>query len=372
MYNTFAQTSKICLFNTVEDFVWAFRLGNEDLIITNKFIYEPLLKGLDLSCQIIFQEEYGQGEPSDVMVNAIAAKLRPLKYRRIIGIGGGTVIDVAKVLSLKRFEDVNELYGAGALEKEKELVLVPTTCGTGSEVTNVSVLALIAKNTKMGLANDAMFADAAALIPETLRPLPYTAFMYSAIDALIHASESFLSPFATPHSMLFSRESIRLLLSSFRQMQEKGRDYRLALLGEFMLGANYGGIAFGNAGAGPVHALSLPFGGAFHVGHGESNYALFDAVFQAYMKIKPAGLIQEYLDIVRDALGSERQEDPLKVMNGVLNALIPCKKLSDYGMKQEETAGFAQSVLRDQQRLLARQYTPLSLADIKDIYDSAL
>ena len=110
----------------------------------------------------------GRGEPSDDMAEAMYRDMKG-SHRRIIAIGGGTVIDISKLFALKNVSPVEDLYD-GRLEivKDKELVLVPTTCGTGSEVTNIAILALNKKGTKKGLAVDEMYADSAVLIPELL------------------------------------------------------------------------------------------------------------------------------------------------------------------------------------------------------------
>lgn len=116
-------------------------------------------------------------------------------------IGGGTIIDIAKILALDSILPIEDLYdGKLPIKRTKKLVLVPTTCGTGSEVTNIAILALTRRHTKKGLANDCMYADSAVLVPELLKGLPFKFFATSSIDALIHAMESSLSPkgYATP------------------------------------------------------------------------------------------------------------------------------------------------------------------------------
>ena len=122
----------------------------------------------------------------------------PKDCKRIIAIGGGTIIDVSKIFALKDISPIDDLYdGKIKPVKDKELIIVPTTCGTGSEVTNVAVLALISRQTKKGLAVNEMYADKAVLIPELLKTLPFKVFATSSIDALVHAVESALSPKAS-------------------------------------------------------------------------------------------------------------------------------------------------------------------------------
>ena len=185
-------------FDTAKEFAEEFALGEGDLILTNAYIYEPYFGSMNLGCDVIYQEKYGAGEPSDEMAEAIYADIYAdgkTAPKRIIAIGGGTIIDLAKLYALKQTTPILDLYdGKIPVEKDKELILVPTTCGTGSEVTNISILALNSRGTKKGLANDAMYADAAVLVPELLEGLPDYVFATSSIDALIHAIESSLSP----------------------------------------------------------------------------------------------------------------------------------------------------------------------------------
>ena len=187
-----------------------------------------------------------------------------------------------------------ELYeGKIPAEKEKELILVPTTCGTGSEVTNISILELTTIHTKKGLAQEALFADEAVLIPELLKELPFRFFATSSIDAFIHSVESYLSPKASAFSKMYSRQAMKLILEAYQIIAKDGEEAIKPLLGDLLLASTYAGIAFGNAGCAAVHAMSYPLGAARHVPHGEANYAMFAGVFETYMSIDPNGAIKE-------------------------------------------------------------------------------
>ena len=149
-------------FSSCKEFVEEFRLGASDLILTNEYIYQPYFRAMNLECAVLYQEQYGMGEPTDVMAEAILRDAAATGCNRVVAIGGGTVIDIAKVLAVGGGESIDELYGmAPELPKRRELVLIPTTCGTGSEVTNISILNRTRLGTKMGLVGPAMYADAA-------------------------------------------------------------------------------------------------------------------------------------------------------------------------------------------------------------------
>ena len=348
-------------------------LGAEDLILTNEYIYEPTISALDLGCHTLFQEKYGMGEPTDVMVDAILDELRDKDYNRIIAVGGGTIIDISKVLAVASKEDkVDDLYDRMAdLHKVHELVIVPTTCGTGSEVTNISIINRTTKGVKQGIVSPAMFANEAALIPGMLASLPYGVFATSSIDAMIHAVESFLSPNACAISELFSKSALHLILSGWRAAVDNGdRDAWKKYAARFLRASNFAGIAFGHAGCAAVHALSYPLGGAHHVPHGQSNQLMFADVMRKYQEKKPVGKLNKLEEILAAELDTEpvfALEELYKLMNAVLEK----KQLREVGVTADELPVYAKTVLETQQRLLNNNYVELTEEDILSIYTNA-
>lgn len=209
-------------FDKVKEFAEEFQIGEGDLMVTNQYIYEPFFGALNLKCDVIFQEKYGQGEPSDDMVEAMYKDIKG-PHKRVIAVGGGTVIDISKLFALKDVSPVLDLYdGKIPPVKDKELVLVPTTCGTGSEVTNIAILALNSRGTKKGLAVDEMYGDSAVLVPELLESLPFGVFATSSIDALVHAVESSLSPKGNQTTRMFGYKAIDMILNGYKEIAAHG------------------------------------------------------------------------------------------------------------------------------------------------------
>ena len=363
----FAVKPAVRMCDTCKEMAEALQLGPQDLLFTNDFLYDPYFAPLGLKCPVLFQEKYGLGEPTDEMVEAIYKDM-PKDVKRIVAVGGGAVLDIAKILILKHVSPILDLYdGKAPLEKAKELVLVPTTCGTGSEVTNISILALISRKTKKGLADNCMFADEAILIPELLKGLPFKFFATSSIDALIHAVESSLSPKANPITKLFGYKAIEMILKGYMEIRDKGPEARIPLLGDFLLASNYAGIAFGNAGCAAVHALSYPLGATYHVPHGEANYAMFTGVMNKYLTVRTDGAIAELNAFMADILGCD-VANIYAELEALLNTLIPKKALHEYGMTEAEQEEFTDSVIENQQRLLKNNFVPLSREQILEIY----
>lgn len=353
-----------------KSFAEDFNLCETDLVITNEFLYTPFMKATESKAHFIMQEKYGMGEPSDLMMNAIIKDIQGLTFNRIIAIGGGTVVDIAKILVLKDITNVVDAFEKTVpLIKSRELIAIPTTCGTGSEVTNITIAEIKSKNTKMGLAIEQLTPDHAVLIPEFLKGLPYKFYIYSSIDALIHAIESYVSPKANAYTRMFSEKAIRTIMDVYLNIIEKGEDYRLERLDDMLMASNYAGIAFGNAGVGAVHALSYPLGGGYHVAHGEANYQFFTEVFKFYLKKNPEGKIREVNHILAELLHVS-EANVYETLDQVLGKLISKNPLRSYGMKPEEIQGFTQSVLQTQQRLLNNNYVALSAAEIEQIYSN--
>ena len=306
---------KLYKFDTLKAFTYEFKVGGSDLILTNKYIYDPYSDNNKCGAQVIYQEEFGGGEPTDTMVDAIIAEASKKHFERVIAIGGGTVIDIAKVLSVSDGGSVDSLYDhKDSITKLHQLIIIPTTCGTGSEVTNISIINRTRLGVKMGLTSENMFADYAVLVPELLAKLPLKVFGASSIDALVHA-----------------------------------------------------GFAFGTAGCAAVHALSYPLGGTYHVPHGESNYALFTGVLYKYMEKKQDGEIAHLNAYLAELLHCD-VKNVYNELENLLNHILPKKPLHEYGVTEADIPVFTENVLATQGRLTANNFVPLSRDDILDIY----
>jgi 4-hydroxybutyrate dehydrogenase len=345
-------------------------VGKSDLIITNEYVLNPQLGGKPAPCDTLFQEKYGQGEPSDEMVNAMLTSIGGKDYKRIIAIGGGTVIDIAKLFVFGAGHDCDAIFAnAESLRRERSLIIIPTTCGTGSEVTSISIVEFKKKHTKLGLNFPALFADETVLIPSMLNTLPYEVFATSSIDALIHAVESYVSPKATFFSRAMGRSAIELILGGYKKMAEKGERKLPENMEDFLFASTLAGIAFGNAGCAAVHALSYPIGGGYHVPHGKANYMVFEKVFQAY-KSKKAD-VSEVEKVLSGIFGCP-VEKVWTALFELISKIYDNQTLSKLGADAAKCAEMSEIVIKTQQRLLNNNPIPLSVEDICEIYRSCL
>ena len=365
---TFQVVPEICMLSTVDEFLKEFAPGENDLVFASKGTQKRHLGGKLGAATVIDYRAYGQGEPTDLMVEGIVAALGGKTYDRVFAIGGGTILDVAKLFALEQLSPVTDLYQKKfPAKKARPLILVPTTCGTGSEVTNISILELTKLGTKMGLADAALYADQAVLVPELLKGLPDRVFGASAIDALIHSVESYTSPKSTPFSRTFSLRAMDAIIAGFLAIEKDGLAAREARQGTFLLASTYAGIAFGNAGCAAVHALSYPLGAAQHVPHGESNAVMFAAVYEAYKNKRYDGRLKELAKHIAALLGTTEEQAFPKLM-ALLDEILPKKPLKGYGVKESNLKDYTDIVMTKQGRLMANNYVELTEDDVLGIY----
>jgi len=369
----FKMHTNLVFADTFQEFVESESIGKDDFILTNEFLYNKYIQPLGLECGTAFLEAYAKGEPTTGMVDQIRADL-PQGIKRMLAIGGGAVMDTAKMLSLHTSSNKTEALFDLSPDAEKptlqfDVYAIPTTCGTGSEVTNACAVELESLHTKRGLNNDLMFVKKAILIPELIYGLPYKFFATSSIDALIHAVESYLSPKATPISELFSETAITSIIKGYLYVVENGTDKWTDKAREFLIASTYAGLAFCSAGCAAVHALSYPLGGGYHIPHGEANQLVFAATFRKYKEKKPVGKLNKLEALLADILNVPAEE-ALEKAFALFDAVQPRKPLKEFGISDSEFQGFAEGVMAGQTRLLNNNYVPLTVEDMVEIYQS--
>jgi alcohol dehydrogenase class IV len=218
-------------------------------------------------------------DPSIETVVACAERARAEHCTLIIGLGGGSSLDTAKCASVMvtNARDVEAYLGIDKVEAPGvPKILIPTTSGTGSEVTNVAVLSLKAQHTKKGIVSRYLLADTAILDPELTLGLPPAVTAATGMDALTHAIEAYVSRFAQPLTDDFALKAIRMIGANLRTAVYHGQNIEAR---EAMLTASfYAGLAFGSAATGMVHGLAMPLGGQFNIAHGIANAVLLPHV----------------------------------------------------------------------------------------------
>ncbi|MFP4482701.1 MAG: iron-containing alcohol dehydrogenase, partial [Thermovirgaceae bacterium] len=214
-------------------------------------------------------------EPSVETTDAAAELAREKGCDLVVGLGGGSSMDVAKAVGILVTNEGSaaRYQGLGLVEKAGvATIMIPTTAGTGSEVTFTSVLIRKSDGFKGGINDEKLFPDFSILDPELTVTMPPRVTAATGMDALTHALEAYTSRQASPFSDMFAQEGMVRIGRWIRVATQNGRD--LEARSEMMLAALYGGVALANAGVGACHALSYPLGALFGIGHGVANALL--------------------------------------------------------------------------------------------------
>jgi alcohol dehydrogenase len=312
-------------------------------------------------------------DPPENILMACVAQARDADIDIVIGLGGGSSLDVAKLASVlvRTPQPLAGMYGIGKVQGERAaLVLVPTTAGTGSEVTNISVLTTGA-TTKMGVVSPQLFADFVLLDAELTLGLPASHTAATGIDAMVHAIEAYTSRHRkNPISDALAREALRLLGANLVRACQDGRDRpaREAML----LGACLAGQAFTNAPVAAVHALAYPLGGHYHVPHGLSNALMLGPVLRFNARAA-APLYAELADVLLGP-GSRDADEGSDAFVGAMESLMDRsgapRRLRDVGVTDNSLALLAADAMIHS-RLLVNNPVEVTEADALALYREA-
>ncbi|HEY0086016.1 MAG TPA: iron-containing alcohol dehydrogenase [Allosphingosinicella sp.] len=293
----------------------------------------------------------------------------------VVGFGGGSPMDVAKLAAylLGSGDDLDTLWGVGnATGTRLPLALVPTTAGTGSEATPVSIIT-VGTSEKKGVSSAALVADWAVLDPQLTVGLPRGVTAATGIDAMVHAIEAYTSArLKNPMSDMLARESLRLLVGNIDRVCEVPDD--LDARGAILLGAHLAGVAFANAPVAGVHALAYPLGGHFHVPHGVSNALMLGPVLGHNMEAA-RGLYAELgalLDPALEREGSQAQAQGfVAAMDSICRRAGVPMRLREVGVTEAHLDLLAAEAMK-QERLLVNNPCAITQADARRLYEAAL
>ena len=236
------------------------------------------------------------GEPDTEMVTCGLKQFKADKCDGVVALGGGSVIDTAKTISVLAVNDgtVQQFMGTDTVPKPGVgVIALPTTSGTGSEATRVVVIADSQSNLKMSGRSKAYVPDVAILDYKLTTSMPKSLTAASGIDALTHAIEAYVSKQANDFTDLLALSAVRLIRGSIRQAWQDGSDEDARQ--NMLMGSFQAGIAFSNSSVGLVHSMREPLGACFHVPHGLSNAMLLPAV----TKFSITGAPSRYAEIAR-------------------------------------------------------------------------
>ena len=313
-------------------------------------------------------------DPPEHIVLEATAWARDANAEIVLGLGGGSSMDVAKLLAVLVPQDrqtLGEMYGVNKVEVARlPLVQMPTTAGTGSEVTAVSIVT-VGEAKKMGVVAPQLIADLAILDAELTLGLPVAATAATGIDAMVHAIEAYTSVrLKNPISDMLAVKALELLSRNLLPACENGQDR--AAREAMLLGATFAGQAFANSPVAAVHALAYPIGGIYHVPHGLSNALVlphvlrFNAEAAAHLYAELAGVV------VPAASGSDasRTQALIEHVEHLIAATGIPATLRAVGIERSGLERMASDAML-QTRLLVNNPRVVSEADALAIYTSA-
>lgn len=348
------------------------------LIVTDKFLHDAgVLHAAKASLAAhgftvsVFDDVVA--DPREAVLMACVTQGRAAGADIVMGLGGGSSMDIAKLVAVMLVSEqpLAELYGIGKVTGHRlPLVQVPTTAGTGSEVTNITILTT-GETTKMGIVSHQLYADRVLLDAELTTGLPSVQTAATGIDAMVHAIEAYTSRHKkNPLSDIFAREALRLLARHLVPACRNGQD-RAAREG-MLVGSNFAGQAFSNSPVGAVHALAYPLGGHFHLPHGLTNALMLGPVLR-YNMAAAALLYAELADVVIGPSGEDVQARAaafVAFMEDLMNRSGAPRRLRDVNVQEDSLPMLARDAML-QTRLLQNNPVEVDEAAALALYREA-
>lgn len=315
-----------------------------------------------------------EGEPTFGDYSRVLQEARDFEADSVVGIGGGSVMDVAKLVAamLRNSQELREVIGIGLIKERKTyLACLPTTSGTGSEVSPNAIFLDETDGGKKGVISSFLMPDGAYIDPALTAGVPASVTAATGVDALTHCIEAYVNKFAHPMTDLFALEGIRLIHSHLAAACKNGQD--LEARAAVARGSVYGGMCLGPVNTAAVHALAYPLGSEYKIAHGLSNALLLPYVLEYNMPEGTARLAE-----VAKAMGVEEkgsvEEIALKGIQAIRQLILDCglpSRLSEINIQDSDLDKMAESAILVQ-RLLKNNVKELKLDDIKTIYRNAL
>ena len=314
-------------------------------------------------------------EPTYQDVERVIQEAEDYKGDLIVAIGGGSVMDAAKLCSVLKganYTVKDLLEDPKQARKQMKTVMVPTTCGTGSEATCNAIVAIPEEEYKKGIVNDSMIPDYVFLDAAMIAELPKPIIAATGVDALAHAVECFTSKKATPFSDTYAMASAKLIFHNIRKAYNEPEN--MEAKSNMLLGAFYGGVAITGSGTTAVHALSYPLGGKYHIAHGVSNAILFAHVMEYNREAcsKRLAVLCDGVFPEKEALSeAEKAEYMIGQIADIVKVTNIPTDLKEFGVKKEDLDFFVDAGSK-QTRLLVNNMRELELEDIRNIYKKVL
>ena len=382
---------KVTLFRTTRRILFGpgsiERLGSEAqllkakkvLIITDSGVIQAgLLESVEKSLQSAglpftrFDEV--EPDPRIEVVEKSVEKAKKEGINLIIGLGGGSSLDIAKVTSILMNNPgkIDSFFGIDLVPNPGiPVILIPTTAGTGSEVTPIAILSDTKEKLKKGIVSPTLFPEVAIVDPKLTIGLPPSVTAFTGMDALTHAIEAYYSVNATDLSDLLAFRAMELISKNLRMAYAYGEN--LTARSNMMEGSLLAGIAFANAGVGAVHAFAYPLGGEFHLAHGLTNTLMLPYLMRYNILGCPnkfAQMAAAFGEKVAGLSELDGAEMAVKFVERLSDDIRVPRRLRDVGIPEKAIPGLAEAAMKVT-RLLANNPRKITLEDAIAVYKSA-
>jgi alcohol dehydrogenase len=350
---------------------------NNPLIVTDTILVKS--GTVDLALAQLGGRRYGifdqvKPEPEIAIVEDCTRAYRDGGHDGLIGLGGGSAIDIAKGVAAYAGHEgpLAELFGVDLVKRKgPALIAIPTTAGTGSEVTNVAIFSDKEAQLKKGIVSDYLLPDVALVSPVMTLTCPRSVTAASGVDALVHAVESYLSVNASPITDAIALGAIKLIAKALPKAYANPNN--LQAREDMATASLMGGMSFGNAGVGAVHALAYPLGGRFNIAHGVSNALLLPYV----MEWNKMACVEKFRDIaeamgvrVADLSDQDAADLAVKAMADLCAAVDIPSGLRSFNVPEDANPAMAEEASKIE-RLMRNNPRKLTAGDIEKIYRAA-
>ena len=346
------------------------------LIVTDQGLIEA---GLVKQAQAVLEKadiEYAvfgdvEADPRYEIVADCVEMIRSENADLIVGLGGGSPIDIAKMSAIMATNagPISEYFGIDLVPQPGlPTLIIPTTAGTGSEVTPIAILSDHTEKLKKGVVSPYLFPSAALLDPELTLGLPPNVTAATGMDAFIHAVEAFTSKNAFAVTDMLARQAMELIMDNLRSAYTDGNN--LPARAKVLEGSLLAGMAFANAGVTAVHAFAYPIGAEFHIPHGVANSIMLVPV----MEFNMFGNLTKFAEMAKifgeDTSGLDEQASAQAAVEAMRKLAIDLKipdQLSGFGVQEKDIPMLAEGVMKVT-RLLANNPRELNQKDAEEIY----
>lgn len=360
--------------NQVSDLLKKLNISNVLIVTGNYSVRSGLVNRVIDPIQTagIDYKVYSNIEPNPTIENSEKCfrLLKECEAEAVIGFGGGSAADVAKAAALlcKNPLPIQKYFGVELVPNPTiPVIIVPTTAGTGTEVSSGAVLKDESANTKSGIISHYLIPDAAIVDPKLTLTSPSRLTASSGMDAFTHAIEGYLSVKANPISEIYHKEAIKLIAKNLRTAVFHGNNIEARY--NMSLGATLAGIGMVDAGCGAVHAMAYPIEGKYKIAHGDANAALL-ASFIRKMALRDVKKIKNIAGFLGENQIDSSSQDPAITVAKFVSTLcldVDVPKLRDIGVLESDLDQFAESAISNS-RLMSNSPISLTMEQIKMIY----